>query len=210
MVNRFKLLLLLIILAVLGVLFVQNQQPLSLKLLCPDINNSCWYQTPQLPLSLWMGLFILAGIVTSLVWQILNSFSYSSAKKRSYSSDVLYDNGADLKTKGLSKNSRYKSSGQSTKSNVSEESASDWDNNIKTEDWQPQQSQKSTVENSNSTSQNSSSSQYEIKREPENVTVSGSTYSYKFKEARDKESKKPSTPNLNKESNLEDDDEDWI
>ncbi len=211
MVNRFKLLLLLVILAVLGVLFSQNRQLLSLKLLCPDTNGSCWYQTPQLPLSVWMGLFILAGTLTSLVWQLLNSFSYSSAKKRSYSSDVLYDNGADLTTKRSRKNSRSTSVAQSRQSNVSESSASDWESSGKSEDWQPQQPLKSKVENSNPTSQTSSSSEYEIRREPENVTVSGSTYSYKFKEASDKEPKKPTTPNFNKESNLDDDDdEEWI
>lgn len=208
MVNRFKLLLLLVILAVLGILFIQNQQSLSLKLLCPDINNSCWYQTPQLPLSVWMGLFILAGIVTSLLWQILNRFSYSSTKKRSYSSDVLYDNGADILNKTSKTNSRYNPADEATRSSVSD--TSDWENSRKSEDWQPQQTQKSTVENSDLKSQSSSSSGYEIRREPKNVTVSGSTYSYKFKEASDKESNKPGTPNLNKEPNLDDDDEEWI
>ncbi len=211
MINRFKLLLLLIILAVLGVLFVQNQQPLSLKLLCPDTNSSCLYQTPQLPLAVWMGLFILMGTFTSLLWQLLNRFSYSSAKKKSYSSDVLYDREADLTTKRSRENTRYTTVAESRKSNVSESSVSDWENSRKSEDCQPQQPLESTVENSNPTSQTSTSSEYEIRREPENVTLSGTTYSYKFKEASDRESKQSNTPNLNKQSNLDDDDdEEWI
>ena len=200
----------LVILVVLGILFAQNQQLLSLKLLCADINASCWYQTPQLPLSAWMGLFTLVGTLTSLLWQLLNRFSYSSTNKRSYSSDVLYDNGTDLTTRRSRVNPRHSSDTKSGESKVSESSASDWERSRKNEDWQPQQPLKSTTENSEPISQTPSQSEYEIRREPENVKVSGSTYSYKFKEASDKDSQKPNTPNLDKESNLDDDDDEWI
>lgn len=195
MINRLKILLLLIILIVLGVLFFQNQQLLSLKILCPDINTSCWYQTPQLPLAIWMGIFIGGGVVTNLIWQVLHRFSYSSVKKIPYASDELYDNQI--------RSSNQTATGDlgSSRTEVSQPLASDW---------QSQQPIKSSRDNINSTPV-STSSEYEIRREPENITVSGTTYSYKFKEAENKKSSPSDAPNLNKESNLtEDDDEDWI
>jgi hypothetical protein len=203
MIERFKIILLLVILAVLGVLFLQNQQPLVLKLLCSDRNTSCLYQTPSLPLAIWMAIFIFGGIITSLIWQALNRFSYSSAKKTRYVADNLYDSEvtSDRAARG---NTKYRdvSSGQTQ---VTEPLPSDWNKSDSDKDWQSEQSSESLGDKVNSTS----TSEYEIRREPENVTLSGSTYSYKFKEA-EKKSSASNTPNLNKESNSTEDDEDWI
>ncbi|MGV2828286.1 hypothetical protein [Myxosarcina sp. GI1(2024)] len=82
--NRFKLLLLLLLAIAFGVLWLQNRQPLSLKLLCPDTATSCWYRTPSLPLALWIALFVLGGVLSSLIWQSLNSFAYASRRKSGY------------------------------------------------------------------------------------------------------------------------------
>ncbi len=214
MINRFKILLLLVILTVLGVLFFQNQQPLSLKLLCSDINNSCLYQTPQLPLAIWMGIFIFGGVVTNLIWQFLHRFSYSTSKKTRYASDILYDNKVESSNQTTRDNTRYTNDSRSSRTKVSETLASDWDKNDYSEDWQTQASTKSSMDNANPATPTSTSSEYEVRREPENVTLSGTTYSYKFKEADNKKSPKSNTPDLNKESNLteddDDDDEDWI
>ena len=203
MINRFKLLLLLLILAVLGVLFVQNQQPLSLKLLCPDINSSCLYQTPQLPLAIWIGLFLIGGVVTSLLWQLLNGFSYSSLKTRSYSNDVLYDNQEPFTAKSHRESPPYRDIPQS-KSTKNDESISDWETREAAKNWH------SSPPQTDNASPVSTTSEYEVRREPENVTVSGSTYSYKFKEASEKESQQTNTPNLNKQTDLDEDDEEWI
>jgi hypothetical protein len=206
--NRLKILLLLVILAVLGVLFLQNQQPLVLKLLCPDRNTSCLYQTPQLPLAIWMGIFICGGVVTNLIWQVLHRFSYSSSKKIRYASDALYDN--EVKSgEGIARDNTQYTDSRLNQTEVSEPLASNWGKSSYSEDWR-QQSTKSSRDSLNSTP-SSTSSEYEIRREPENVTLSGTTYSYKFKEAENKKSSPSNTPNLNKESNsTEDDDEDWI
>lgn len=84
--NRFKFLLLLLLAIAFAVLFIQNRQPLSLKLLCPDAAaSSCWYRTPAMPLALWIALFVLAGIISSSLWQLLNSFAYAT-KSKSYTS----------------------------------------------------------------------------------------------------------------------------
>lgn len=85
--NRFKLLLLLLLAIAFGVLCFQNRQPLSLKLLCPDTASSCWYRTPSLPLALWIAAFVLAGVISSLIWQSLNSFAYASRRKSRDSAD---------------------------------------------------------------------------------------------------------------------------
>ena len=80
--SRLKLILLVLIIAMLGILFVQNREPLALKLLCPDQAASCLYQTPTLPLAIWMALFIAAGVVTSLLSQLFNRYVYAGSSKR--------------------------------------------------------------------------------------------------------------------------------
>lgn len=84
MANRFKLVLLLLIVLGLGILFIQNQQPLSLQLLCPDANQFCLYQTRSLPLAAWMGLFIFVGMITSFIWQLLNRFASPVTRPKNY------------------------------------------------------------------------------------------------------------------------------
>lgn len=85
--SRLKLFLFLLIIALLGIVYFQNQEPIVLKLLCPDDVQSCLYKTPKLPLAAWIGLFILAGIITSLIWQVLGSYSYSSSGQQKYSQE---------------------------------------------------------------------------------------------------------------------------
>ncbi len=90
--SRLKLFLLVLIIALLGIIFVQNQEPIALKLLCPDDVQSCLYKTPQLPLAIWIGLFVLAGMTTNLFWQLLNSFSQPSSGQQKYQPDNLEPN----------------------------------------------------------------------------------------------------------------------
>lgn len=82
--SRLKLFLLILIVAVLGIVFVQNQEPLVLKLLCPDRTQSCLYRTPQLPLAVWIAVFTIGGVVTSLLLQLLDRYQYSGAAKGKY------------------------------------------------------------------------------------------------------------------------------
>ncbi|WP_036485269.1 hypothetical protein [Myxosarcina sp. GI1] len=82
--NRFKFLLTLLLAIAFAVLFVQNREPLSLKLLCPDTASSCWYQTSPMPLALWIALFVLAGVLSSLIWQSLNSYAYARKERSRY------------------------------------------------------------------------------------------------------------------------------
>ena len=86
--SRLKLFLFVLIIVILGVVFIQNREPLALKILCPD-TQSCVYQTPQLPLAVWIGLFTLGGMITSMLGQVLNRYRYSGSGKRRYTSGDL-------------------------------------------------------------------------------------------------------------------------
>ena len=82
--SRLKSLLLVLIIVALGIVFIQNRQPLALKMLCPDSNQSCFYQTPTLPLAVWIFLFTLGGMITSLLGQMFNRYRYSGSIQRKY------------------------------------------------------------------------------------------------------------------------------
>ena len=89
--NRLKLFLLILIIAALSIVFVQNREPIALKFLCPDDTLSCLYQTPDLPLAIWIGLFVLNGAIVSLIGQALNRYSYStSGRKKPITDEELY------------------------------------------------------------------------------------------------------------------------
>jgi hypothetical protein len=190
--NRFKLFLILLIVAVLGIVFVQNREPLVLKILCPDQAQSCLYQTPQLPLAIWIGLFILAGITTNLLWQVLSRFSYSSSRsKKSAPDNYFYDERENLTEVRQDQEQRSRFTNTKSPTVILQDSVV----------------QERVADSSN----------YEIQREPQNVERSGSTYSYKYKEASDRKSEskednnqKSIEPNLNKNINTDKDDEDWI
>ena len=82
--NRFKLFSVLIILGIVAILLGQNRELLSLKFFCPDITNqSCLYRSPALPLAAWIALFTLAGIISSLVWQFLSQVAPTSKSNKS-------------------------------------------------------------------------------------------------------------------------------
>jgi hypothetical protein len=213
MFNRFKLFLLLVLLVVLTILFVQNRQPLALKLLCPDVSQSCWYRTPELPLALWMGLFIAAGTITSLIWQLFSAWAYSSstpAPPSIYRDDI---------------NNATNERNVSTKMRFEEKTSlrnSDWESKSTDDNWN-QIGNTAKDKELSTTESTTISSDYEIRREPENVERSGSTYSYKFREASDRnpreqlksnnnspDNRDSNQSNQNQSNYTESDDEDWI
>ena len=79
--SRLKLFISILIIAVMSIVFIQNRELIALKLLCAD-NTSCVYQTPQLPLAIWIGLFILIGAILNLLGQALNRYSYSGSNRQ--------------------------------------------------------------------------------------------------------------------------------
>ena len=93
--SRIKILLLILIIAALSIVFIQNREPIALKLLCADSSTqSCLYQTPPLPLAVWIALATLTGAIANLLVQSLNRYGYSdSSRKRPIAEDDLYSNG---------------------------------------------------------------------------------------------------------------------
>lgn len=87
--SRLKLFLAILIIAAISIVLVQNREPLALKLLCAD-DASCVYQTPQLPLALWIVIFILLGAIANLIGQALNRYSYANGKQKPPLDDELY------------------------------------------------------------------------------------------------------------------------
>lgn len=87
--SRLKLFLAILIIAVISIVFVQNREPIALKLLCAD-DASCVYQTPQLPLAIWIIVFIIIGAIANLIAQALNRYSYANTKQKPPLDDELY------------------------------------------------------------------------------------------------------------------------
>ena len=92
-----------------GIVFVQNREPMALKLLCPNRAESCLYQTPNLPLAVWMALFVLGGVITSLLTQAFNRYRYGGAARRKVNSDDFDDDNNRWSTRN-GKSDRYSDS----------------------------------------------------------------------------------------------------
>ena len=179
--NRFKLVLIIIVLALIGILLAQNRQLLLIKFLCPEVNDSnCLYQTPSLPLAAWMILFAIAGLLSSLIWQYLiqvNSSSKLSNSRKSYYTDRPFD-------KPQAKYSRPQAEVKTTRVDTT---VSDWEK-TSAEDWDIQETKtpidEKVVNN------------YEVKAKPpspQNLNRGDSVYSYKFREASPKKNEQSNT-----------------
>jgi hypothetical protein len=98
--SRIKIILLILIIAALAIVFVQNRQPIALKLLCAEQIQSCPYKTPPLPLALWIGLFALLGAIANLSVQTLNNSGYiSSRRPKATIDDNLYPDSRNKQNK---------------------------------------------------------------------------------------------------------------
>lgn len=80
--SRLKILLLALIIIALGIVFVQNRDPIALKLLCGDSSQACLYQTPTFPLSVWIALATLTGMLSNLLVQSLNRYGYQDSRRK--------------------------------------------------------------------------------------------------------------------------------
>lgn len=226
--NRLKIFLLLLVLLFLSVLFWQNRELLSLKVLCPDVNQSCLYQTPPLPLAIWMLVFTLAGVVTSLIWQLLNYLSAKGARKNKSSGSTRYVSERDSLPKGSPTETNTQPSNQSrqstgrssveTKTKVDPIPAnnstrrSDWEEDSRNDDWHTEDP------TSAKTKQNA-----KIPKNTEKTQSSDTTYRYKSRPDDDSKDQKvdrvydanyrvinPSLRKTNNEIKQDDDDDEWI
>ena len=219
--NRLKIFLTLLLLLFLSILFWQNQELLALQLLCPEVNQSCLYQTPPLPLSLWMFVFMVIGVLTSLIWQLLNYIGNSEARKSKFASSPRYE--PDLNKRPTEK--EFTNTQAPKQATVKERTAaqptpptasapkSDWEDDRSNDDW----TKGDSTENKN------------VNRSRENTSKTqrtDTTYSYKSRPAsKEQESKidrvydasyRVINPSLRKntsesgENRQNDDDDEWI
>lgn len=218
---RLKLLLVLILAVVLGLLFVQNQQLITLKFFCANLQGACLYRSPNFPLAVWLGVFIFTGIVTNLIWQLLNSLNTNTRSARVSSQPYT----------SVRENETYVNEREGYRNNLpdwEQPSRDDW--NIEappsnTDTVAPLGEEKFTTQERDLNYQSETTqpkTEYEVKQQPSSVQRSGSTYSYQYRQA---ENKQPETsqvydanyrtlnsPNPIKpsESTTNDDDEDWV
>lgn len=238
LLNRFKIFLILLLLLFLSILFGQNRELLALRLLCPDVNQSCLYQTPPLPLSLWMFAFILAGVVTSLVWQLLNYLSTkgfsktkSSASTRYFSESENTPKNSQTETKSTNTQSTKRASVQ-TNTTVKPRSAnnftpqSDWEDNNRNDDWNTEESTQRKVVPRSINQPIDDNKSYQSSKDSSSSQNSDTTYSYKSPPANNSKEQKVDrvtdanyrviNPSLRKnsseqiETKQDEDDEEWI
>lgn len=188
--SRLKLFLLLLILVMLTIVFIQNREPIALKLLCADIadtSQGCLYKTPQLPLASWIGLFTLGGIMTNLLGQTFSRYSYSSSVKQKNAT-----------------NDKYSDKYPETRN---------WVDTGK--EGEPSKYPGVTSPRKDSSAQDNLriSTSYESPQEPQSVERSGSNYSYTYRPADKSQNNKNKIKNnsidLEKQTPVQDD-EDWI
>ncbi len=199
--NRLKIFLLLLVLVFLSLFLWQNQELLSLKLLCADVNQSCFYQTAKLPLAIWMLIFTLIGVVTSLVWQSLNYLSNKSSSKRKSSASTSYVSGDNVSRSSQTetKFTEKKTSSQSTqpigrssvetKTQVNPTSTnnvtarSDWEDDNSNDDWNLEESSPEKVSDRPKNRQVKDKTSYNSPPNPQKTQSSDTTYSYKSRSA---------------------------
>ena len=184
--SRIKIFLLLLIIAALSIVFIQNREPIALKLLCPDNASSCLYQTAQLPLAIWIGLFTLNGAIINLLVQFLSAYGYSNSNRQKYPlDDDLYPNEKNWNTKNSS--NKYSKSAE-----IDDFSVKDRGRFSDVATYEVKQ-EPQNVEHSGST--------YSYKyREA----------SDRFNNERDNSQKTSAEPEINSNVTREQDDEDWI
>lgn len=186
--SRLKILILVLIIGALTVVFIQNKEPVALKLLCNDIESQyCLLQTAKLPLAIWISLFLAGGIFTNLISQVFSRYSYVGVGKRRYSEDQKYTE--DKNKNWVDRNSEPDRYAAKSATQIKNNAAKD---------------KKSKINS------------YEASQKPQEVERSGSNYSYKYRPIdKDKNSQsktKESSIDLGKDANIasESEDEDWI
>ncbi|AFZ33961.1 hypothetical protein Sta7437_0349 [Stanieria cyanosphaera PCC 7437] len=220
---RLKLLLVLIIAGVLGILFVQNQELIALKFFCGGLNQACLYRSINLPLAAWLGIFIFAGVITSLIWQFFNSLisNPQSERIRSQPYTTVRENPS-----GINERLNYRNAPPDWEQGGQDEwNIEEAPSETTTRDRQEPTSRAFTSEYPETDpSYTQPKTNYEVQQQPTSVKHSGSTYSYTYREAGAKQSDqveenvydanyrtiKPPSQTQTNESIPNDDDEDWV
>lgn len=186
--SRLKILILVLIIGALAIVFIQNQEPIALKLLCNQLDSQyCLLQTAKLPLSIWISLFVIGGMVTNLISQVFSRYSYTNIRNTRYSESQKSNENRNKKWVG----------GNSEPNSHSDMSAN-------------------TIKDDSAKAKNRTTNSYEASQKPQEVERSGSNYSYKYRstdKVGDSQTKTKNTSiDLDKDADIasESEDEDWI
>jgi hypothetical protein len=180
--NRLKLVSILIVLIVVGILLGQNRELLSLKFFCPDLaSDSCLYHTPTLPLAAWMGIFAIAGIFSSLIWQSLNHVATPTQATQKSTRPRYTDNFGENKVP--TRQVEYTRPQTTFSSNdTSTKTVSDWEQ-PKSEDWETKPPNNNTKEVRTNPATNRVPPETEERNR--DLNRADSVYSYKFREEKE-------------------------
>jgi hypothetical protein len=199
MMNRLKLVSILIVLIVVGILLGQNRELLSLKFFCPDLSSeSCLYRTPTLPLAAWMGIFAIAGILSSLIWQFLNQVATPTQTTQKSTRPRYTDKSPDNSRENRVPNRQVEYTRPQTtfsSNNTNTKPVSDWEQ-PKSEDWETNPLNKTTKEVRTNPTTNRIPP--ETEERDRNLNRVDSVYSYKFRD--EKESRNEAISDRKKEN----------
>lgn len=189
--NRFKLVAFLILSSIVGILFFQNQQLLTLKLFCPEpTSKACFLLSPEFSLAAWMGIFAIAGILSSLFGQLLNQ---AMLTKTTANKNVTNKTAEKSSSQAKFQRNKAKSSDSSNttrntkrpevKPSFQNPATTDWENRS-SENWEensPSDTNKQPPKDKTAPQVTKTKSEKQAKQAKQ--TNSDSVYSYKFAES---------------------------
>ncbi|AFY79674.1 hypothetical protein Ple7327_4578 [Pleurocapsa sp. PCC 7327] len=210
-----RLLILLLVLGVGIVFFVQNQQAVTLIF----FGNLA---RMTLPIAGWVLLFIAAGALTSLFWQLLSSLgkpsvprNFEANRSRSYSPPPPSPQSPQMSSDYLPPQDDSRSPAQTPPSSY----RSDWDSKDYQEEWddwdvqrparepiirepvrdfvrevprEPSRTEERAVEDSDRKLEEDKSTVFETEQQPKSATRTGSVYSYVYREPKDRQDREES------------------
>ncbi|MEL6441149.1 MAG: hypothetical protein AAFQ80_18075 [Cyanobacteria bacterium J06621_8] len=90
--SRIKIIILILLIAVLSIVFIQNRDTeVALKFLCGDVNSTFCPQSIPLPLTVWIVLFTLLGAIASGLIRFLDRYRHNGSERKSVNfDDELY------------------------------------------------------------------------------------------------------------------------
>ncbi len=163
---------------------LQNQQPITLYFLGTDAKTALF--SLQLPLGIWITLFIVAGIISSLLIQFLTRFPRSVATQRPRNPRSRTPEPPETP---------YSRPDKPQKSDWETSPPPEWENNLQEEDDDEWDIEEPPVENTfprQPPTFEDTVSEFEVQKPPKAVAQEGTVYSYTYKELSDRSPSQPS------------------
>lgn len=191
---------------------LQNQQPVSLVFF-----GGITILT--MPIGVWILIFTAAGVITSLILQLLNTLSRQTTPKKRDFEELKSDSSPFPKqTYGDRKKQQEKRSPPTDY---------DWANSNDMDDWnieEPPTETTTTKPNFERSLREESVKPVEVQKQPKSISQKGSVYSYGYREPTDKVSDKtdkvydanyrviqpPYRENTEQQTKIDEEEEDWV